>query len=313
MQEKLSIIVPLYNEQDNVRLLHERLSATLQENYDYEVIYVDDGSADETARIILDIEASDQKSKAVLFKRNFGQTAAIMAGIDHATGEILVPLDGDLQNPPEEIPKLITKLQEGYDVCSGWRKDRKDDYLSRNLPSKIANLVISKVSGVHLNDYGCTLKAYRREVIEDAKLYGEMHRFIPIYASWSGARITEIPVDHHPRIHGKSKYGIERTFKVILDLLVIKFLGHYSSKPIYIFGGFGLVNFALSFITFFAMLYYKIWGGKSFIATPLPLIAIVFFLMGFFSILLGLLAEIIMRTYHESQNKPSYLIKRRKD
>ncbi len=308
-QTNLSVIVPLYNEQENLPILHDRLTKVLAGFCHYEILLVDDGSSDDTASIIQQLAQTDPHVKPILLKRNFGQTAAMMAGIDHSSGEILVPLDGDLQNPPEEIPKLVAKLAEGYDVCSGWRKQRNDKWLSRKLPSKLANKVISKVSGVHLHDYGCTLKAYRRDVIEDTRLYGEMHRFIPIYASWSGARIVEIPVEHSPRIHGKSKYGIERTFKVLLDLLVIMFLRNYFSKPIYVFGGFGMLNFILSLGTFSLMLYYKLAEDTSFIQTPLPLLAVFFFLMGFFSILLGFLAEILIRTYHESQGKPAYLVR----
>jgi glycosyltransferase involved in cell wall biosynthesis len=242
------------------------------------------------------------------FRRNFGQTTAIMAGIDYSSGDVLIPMDGDLQNDPQDIPKLLAKLQEGFEVCSGWREDRKDHALKRNLPSRIANWLISKISGVHLHDYGCSLKAYRREVIKGVKLYGEMHRFIPIYATWQGARVAEIPVTHHPRIHGESKYGLERTFKVILDLIVVKFLAQYAQKPIYVFGTFGLVSLFVAFIAAAASLYYKIFGHKSFIETPLPLIFVMASITGIMCILMGLLAEIIMRTYYESQGKSVYLI-----
>jgi glycosyltransferase involved in cell wall biosynthesis len=231
-----------------------------------------------------------------------------MAGIDYSSGDVLIPMDGDLQNDPRDIPKLLAKLQEGYQVCSGWREDRKDHPLKRNLPSRVANRLISAISGVHLHDYGCSLKAYRREVIKGVKLYGEMHRFIPIYATWQGARVAEIPVAHHPRIHGKTKYGLERTFKVILDLIVVKFLAQYAQKPIYVFGTFGLFSLFVAFIAAMAALYYKIFGDKSFIETPLPLIFVMASITGIMCILMGLLAEIIMRTYYESQGKPVYLI-----
>ena len=232
----------------------------------------------------------------------------MMAGIDAASGDILIPMDGDLQNDPSDIPRLLAKLDEGYDVVSGWRNDRKDASIKRKLPSKIANWLISKISGVHLHDYGCTLKAYKRDVIKDVKLYGEMHRFIPIYACWLGGKVAEIPVTHHPRIHGQSKYGLERIIKVILDLILVKFMAKYSQKPMYVFGGFGLFSVLLSFLCFALMLCYKFFGNKSFVETPLPMLAVLFFLMGFVCILMGFIAEMLMRTYFESQGKATYLI-----
>jgi dolichol-phosphate mannosyltransferase len=233
----------------------------------------------------------------------------MMAGIDHALGDIIVPMDGDLQNDPADVRRLIDKLGEGYDVVSGWRKDRQDAALRRNFLSMMANRLISWMSGVHLHDYGCTLKAYRRDVIKGVKLYGEMHRFIPIYASWRGAKVAEIPVTHHPRIHGKSKYGLERVAKVILDLLVVKFFAEYGTKPIYIFGGFGILNICLSIFAGIYAIFLKLFESTSFIQTPLPLLCVMAFITGIMSILMGLLAEIIMRTYYESQNKSVYLIK----
>ena len=229
--------------------------------------------------------------------------------IDFASGEVIVPMDGDLQNDPSDIPRLVARVEEGYDVCSGWRKDRKDNFFKRTIPSLIANKLISRFSGIKLHDYGCSLKAYKKEIIRDMKLYGEMHRFIPIYASWQGAKITELPVTHHPRTQGKSKYGIERTFKVILDLLFVVFFITLSSKPSYIFGGFGFFNFLMSFVSFFVMVYLKYFDNTSFIQTPLPQLAVLFFLMGFISILMGFIAEILIRTYYESQGKPTYSIK----
>jgi len=272
------------------------------------MILINDGSVDGSRAILDELASRDGRVKVIHFRRNFGQTTAIMAGIDYSSGDVLIPMDGDLQNDPQDIPKLLAKLKEGFEVCSGWREDRKDHPLKRNLPSRIANWLISKISGVHLHDYGCSLKAYRREVIKGVKLYGEMHRFIPIYATWQGARVTEIPVTHHPRIHGKSKYGLERTFKVILDLIVVKFLAQYAQKPIYVFGAFGIFSLFIAFIAAASALYYKISGLKSFIETPLPLIFVMASITGIMCILMGLLAEIIMRTYYESQGKAVYLI-----
>lgn len=305
---RISVIVPLYNERDNARELYRRITTALGTGGDHEVILVNDGSTDGTREVLEELCREDSKLRVVQLRRNFGQTAAIMAGMDVARGDIIVPMDGDLQNDPADIPRLVAELDKGFEVCSGWRRDRKDNLLRRVLPSRAANLLISWISGVRLHDYGCTLKAYRREVIKTVRLYGEMHRFIPIYAAWQGARVTELPVTHHPRIHGKSKYGLERTIKVILDLIVLKFLADYSQKPIYVFGGFGLLSMFGSFLCFALMIYYKYWGGKSFIATPLPSLVIMLFLMGFVSILMGLIAELVMRTYYESQGKKTYVV-----
>jgi glycosyltransferase involved in cell wall biosynthesis len=308
-RELLSLIVPLYNEAENIMPLYERVIGILPVlRGDLELILVNDGSLDGSRAILNELALRDERVKVIHFRRNFGQTTAIMAGIDYSSGDVLIPMDGDLQNDPQDIPKLLAKLEEGFDVCSGWREDRKDHPLKRNLPSRIANWLISEISGVHLHDYGCSLKAYRREVIKGVKLYGEMHRFIPIYASWQGARVTEIPVTHHPRIHGTSKYGLERTFKVILDLIVVKFLAQYAQKPIYVFGTFGLFSLFIASIAAVAALYFKLFGDKSFIETPLPLIFVMASITGIMCILMGLLAEIIMRTYYESQGKSVYLI-----
>jgi len=308
-EQSLSIIIPVFNEADNVLPLHEKLSGVLDTmGRPYEIIIVDDGSTDQTAARLKEVAQADKKVKVIHLRRNFGQTPAMMAGIDAASGDILIPMDGDLQNDPTDIPKLLAKLEEGYDVVSGWRKDRQDHPLKRNLPSRIANFLISFISGVHLHDYGCSLKAYRKQIIKGVKLYGEMHRFVPIYAAWQGAKVTEVGVTHHPRVHGQSKYGFERTIKVILDLMVVKFLDKYSQKPMYLFGGFGLVALLVAFLLFVLMLYLKFFMGKSFIETPLPLSVVVFFLMGFMSIFMGLIAEILMRTYHESQDKPTYIV-----
>ena len=306
---RLSLIIPLYNEAGNILPLYEKIEEVIPKlPCRVEIIFINDGSSDGSREILDGLADRDSTVKVIHFRRNFGQTTAIMAGIDFSTGEVLIPMDGDLQNDPNDIPRLLDKLDEGYDVCSGWRESRKDNPLKRNLPSRLANWLISTISGVHLHDYGCTLKAYKKEVIKGVKLYGEMHRFIPIYASWQGARVTEIPVTHHARIHGASKYGLERTVKVILDLIVVKFLARYAQKPIYVFGNVGLLSLAVAFLAACASLYYKLTGEKSFIETPLPLIFVMAGITGIMCILMGLLAELIMRTYYESQGKPVYLI-----
>ncbi len=306
---RLSIIIPLFNEAENVRPLLKNLIPTLDElGEPYEVILVNDGSVDETEALLLEHAKIDKRIKVLNLKRNFGQTAAMMAGIDYARGDIIIPMDGDLQNDPVDISLLLKKLEEGFDVVSGWRINRKDSEF-RNFPSRIANRVISKISGVTLHDYGCTLKAYRKDVIQNVRLYGEMHRFIPIYASWQGGRIAEIPVNHNPRIHGKSKYGMGRIIKVVLDMIVVKFLADYATKPIYVFGAFGLFSLFLSVPIAGYMCYLKFFENTSFISTPLPLLVALTFLTGIMSILIGLVAELTMRTYHESQDKPVYLIK----
>jgi glycosyltransferase involved in cell wall biosynthesis len=303
---RLSVVVPVYNEQDNVTELHGQLAAVLDD--DAEIIFVDDGSFDGTPERLSAIAAADRRVRVIRFRRNFGQTAALSAGIDHARGEIVVPMDGDLQNDPKDIPRLLEKLDEGYDVVSGWRVDRKDAF-HRRLPSQIANRLISRLSGVRLHDYGCSLKAYRRSALEDVRLYGEMHRFVPIYASWNGGRVTEIPVEHHPRTRGRSNYGIERTIKVILDLIVVKFLASYATKPIYVFGGFGMLALLAAALVFGVMVYLKVTGIRSFIATPLPLVVVMLVLVGCLGILLGLVAELTVRTYYESQGKRTYVVR----
>lgn len=303
----ISLIVPLYNEEANIKPLVQEIQSIL--SVTYEIILINDSSTDSTWSKIKELAATHKNIKAINLRRNFGQTAAIMAGIDFANGDIIISLDGDLQNDPADIPRLLDKIEEGYDVVSGWRKERKDNPLKKNLVSKIANKIISFITGINLHDYGCTLKAYRKEIIKSVRLYGEMHRFIPVYASWQGAKITEIPVNHRPRTYGKSKYGLERIFKVILDLLVVKFLDKHFTKPIYTFGGFGIVCFATGILFFIIMIYLKIVHHISMILTPLPNLIILFFLISIISILLGLLAEIVVRTYFESQNKMTYLIK----
>ena len=306
MSQKISVVIPVYNEALNVDEMYDRVAAVLQQE-EAEFIFVDDGSTDQTVPRLRAIAQRDERVKLIRFRRNFGQTAALSAGIDHATGDIIVPIDGDLQNDPKDIPRLLAKLDEGYDVVSGWRIKRQDAF-HRRLPSIIANRIISWISGVRLHDYGCSLKAYRRRVLENVRLYGEMHRFVPIYASWQGARVTELAVDHHPRTRGKSNYGMERTAKVVLDLIVVKFLASYSTKPIYVFGGFGLLSLLMSVLTFGLMLYYKLAGLKDFVQTPLPLVVVMLFLVGCLSILLGLVAELTIRTYYESQGKRTYML-----
>jgi glycosyltransferase involved in cell wall biosynthesis len=305
----ISIVVPLFNECRNLPPLLAALDTALTGiGKTYEVILVNDGSSDATAERLDEI--GDPRVRAVHFRRNFGQTAALMAGFNTARGAVIIAMDGDMQNDPADISKLLAKLDEGYDVVSGWRADRKDAALRRNLPSRVANWLISTLSGVHLHDYGCTLKAYRRETLRDIRLYGEMHRFIPIYAAWNGGRVTEVVVNHHPRLHGKSNYGLERLVKVILDLFVLGFLYRYLQKPMYLFGSVGLFSFLVSAIAGAASVYFKLFGGKSFIETPLPTLFAITFITGCMCFLMGLLAELITRTYHESQDKMTYLIAR---
>lgn len=307
---ELSLFLPVLDEEENLRPMHEKIRAALDAlGKTAEVIYVDDGSTDKSLSVLKEIAAGDDRVRVVALRRNYGQTAAMSAGIDAARGEILIPMDADLQNDPADIARLLEKLDEGYDVVSGWRKNRQDKLISRKIPSQIANRIISWIGDVHLHDYGCSLKAYRRDVLQDVKLYGEMHRFIPIYASWAGARVTEIPVDHHARTMGKSKYGISRTIKVIFDLITIKFMASYQTKPLYVFGSFGLIAFLLSMVSGAWSIFLKIFHGTSFILTPLPLITIVMLAISVQFFLMGLLAELLVRTYHESQDKTIYAVR----
>ncbi|MGR9053939.1 MAG: glycosyltransferase family 2 protein [Gammaproteobacteria bacterium] len=306
----LSVCVPIYNEEESIPVLYEKVKDVLSQlNREWEIILINDGSNDGSSAVLDALAEKDSRVKVVHFRRNFGQTAAMMAGIDYASGQVIIPIDADLQNDPEDIPRLLAKLDEGYDVCSGWRKNRKDNALRRNLPSRIANGIISKISGVHLHDYGCSLKAYKKDVIKGIKLYGEMHRFIPIYASWYGAKVTEIPVAHHPRKFGQSKYGLERVVKVVLDLAVVKFLDRYAQKPMYVFGGIGMLSFLFSGSAAGWALYLKLYENTALIQTPLPLMFVFTALTGVICLLMGLLAELVMRTYHESQKKDVYLVK----
>jgi dolichol-phosphate mannosyltransferase len=306
----LSVVIPLYNEQENVEpLCKALLDALHNQARSFEIILVNDGSSDGTERSLEQAAATDSRIRVVNFRSNKGQTAAMMAGIDYAAGTVIVPMDGDLQNDPKDIVRLLDKLDEGYDVVSGWRRDRQDNFMIRTLPSKIANLIISRVSGVPLHDYGCSLKAYRREMLQGFRLYGEMHRFIPVYAAAQGARVAELPVSHHARKFGQSKYGLNRTVKVLLDLLVVKFLTKYRTKPIYLFGqaGFGLL--ILAFLAGLWALYLKFFGHTSFVQTPLPLLVSLCVIAGLMCLLMGLLAELIMRVYYESQSKTDYRVK----
>ncbi len=306
----LSVVVPVYNEYENIPLLYNAVVDALADlGKDWELILVNDGSKDNSLEALKELALKDPVHvKVIGLRRNFGQTAAIAAGVDHASGEIIVLMDADLQNDPTDIPAMLNKLDEGYDLVSGWRKDRQDPFL-RSFISRIANRIICKVTGVHLHDYGCTLKAYRREVITGFRLYGEMHRFIPAFANTYGARIVEMPVKHHPRMLGKSKYGFERIAKVVLDLITVKFLSSYADKPIYLFGGTGLVLSGFSFLVLLFLGIRRIFWGVSVMASPLFMLSIMVFIMGFLSILMGLIAELLVRTYHESQGKTVYHIR----
>ena len=301
----ISIIVPVHNEAENLRELVPSLFTVLYGlGATFEVLIIDDGSTDQTVTVLRD--AAQPELRVVQLRRNTGQTAALMAGIRFSKGKILVSMDGDLQNDPNDIPRLIAKLDEGYEVVSGWRKYRKDAPLRRNLLSRLANRVISAISGIHLHDYGCALKAYRRSALEGVHLYGEMHRFIPIYAYWNGARVTEVVVQHHPRRHGASHYGLKRIPKVLFDLMVVVFLHRFGQRPMYVFGTVGFLSIVVGVIAGAAAIYYKFWGEKSFIQTPLPLLFVMAMITGAMCFLMGLLAELLVRTYYESQNKPTY-------
>lgn len=307
----LSIVVPVYNEQDNLRLLYQAICDSMSPlGLEWEVVMVDDGSRDNSVQVLEELSRVDPAHVRVIeLRRNFGQTAAIAAGIDHSDGEILVLMDADLQNDPADIPMMLDKIHEGYDVVSGWRKNRQDDF-TRRLPSQMANRLISSVTGVHLHDYGCTLKAYRREVITGFRLYGEMHRFIPVYADSVGARLIEMPVHHHARRFGKAKYGLERTMKVVLDLVTVKFLNSYANKPIYLFGGAGAVLILISLLVLLYLFVRRVFFGISVLGSPFFQMSTMIFIMGFQSILMGLIAELLVRTYHESQGKTTYTIRK---
>lgn len=307
----LSLVVPVYNEKDNLSFLMDAIETALTPlEKKWEVVFVDDGSRDGSLDVLESLARKHPNNvRVVVFRRNFGQTAAIAAGIDHSDGDIIVLLDADMQNDPADIPMLLAKLDEGYDLVSGWRKDRKDNRLTRTIPSNMANGLISWVTGVHLHDYGCTLKAYRRQALEGFRLYGEMHRFIPVFAHSVGAKITELPVRHHPRKFGEAKYGLERTVKVVLDLFTVKFLLDYSHKPMRLFGGTGIVLIGISALLLAYLFIRKVFFFVAVLTSPFFQISVMLLILGFQSILMGLIAELLARTYHESQSKPTYTIR----
>lgn len=307
----LSLVIPVHNEEESLPILQQAIHDALKSlAHAWEIVYVDDGSKDESLSVLETLSRDDpEHTRVVALRRNFGQTAAIAAGIDHAEGDVIILMDADLQNDPLDIPMMLEKLDEGYDVVSGWRIHRQDTFVTRKLPSRIANGIISRVTGVRLHDYGCTLKAYRREVLTNFRLYGEMHRFIPAYAGSVGARIIEVPVRHHARKYGKTKYGLERTIKVVLDLFTVKFLISYASKPIYLFGGTGLSLMGGSGLLLLFLLIRRFWIGTSVFDSPIFIVGIMLLILGVQSLLMGLIAELLVRTYHESQHKPTYTVK----
>jgi glycosyltransferase involved in cell wall biosynthesis len=307
---EVSVVVPLLNEQDNIRPLYNQLTQALSNKYKYELVFIDDGSTDDSFRILSELHKADDKVKVIRFRKNFGQTAALSAGFANSQGQIVIAIDADLQNDPADIPKMIEQLHKGYDVVSGWRKKRHDNAITRLIPSMTANWFIAKITGVKLHDFGCTLKAYRREVLAETRLYGEMHRFIPVLASWSGANICEMVVNHRPRTAGVAKYGLGRTWKVMLDLITVKFLGSFSTKPIYIFGGLGFAS-ALGAILMVLIMFYQKFSAQQLPMNrnPLLILSAVLIMSTVQFILMGLLAELLVRTYHESQNRPTYVIR----
>ena len=307
----ISVVVPLYNEEDNVQLLYEEIKGVLDTMAEQaEIVFVDDGSRDRTLAKLEAIQAGDDHVRVVSLRRNFGQTAAMTAGFDHARGGIIITMDGDLQNDPHDIPQLVAKLNEGYDVVTGWRYDRQDPFLSRKLPSQLANRLISWVTGVGLHDYGCTLKAFRREVIDNINLYGEMHRFIPAIASGMGISFTEVKVNHRARRFGTSKYGISRTIRVVLDLITVKFMLSYATRPLHVFGTVGVVSSLLGVTIGLILTVQRQLFGIALANRPLLLLAVLLIFMGIQFITIGLLAELVVRTYHESQKKPIYYVRK---
>jgi len=309
---KVSIVVPLYNEKENVSALLEAIGEGMAPvDYRWELILVDDGSTDGTVEILEQKQKGRPYIKVIVFRRNFGQTAAMAAGFNYAVGEVVVPMDGDLQNDPADIPLLVAKLEEGYDVVSGWRKQRKDKLFTRRIPSQIANKIIGCITQVKLHDYGCTMKAYRREVVNHLNLYGDMHRFLPALAHWSGAKVAEMVVHHRHRERGQTKYGLGRTLRVILDLVTVKFLGTFGNRPLHFFGGIGLWSLLLSFLSGAVVLYMKFGPPKtSMNRNPLLILTVMLVIMSVQFLLMGLLAEMMCRTYHESQDKPTYVIRK---
>lgn len=306
----VSVVIPLYNEEENIKVLHERLKEVLDTlDTEYEIIYVDDGSSDRTLNLLEDIQKADRNVLVLSLRRNFGQTAAFAAGFDFARGDIVITMDGDLQNDPKDIPRLLDAIKD-CDLVSGWRKKRKDTFLTRRLPSMIANWLISKVTGVKLHDYGCSLKAYRRDVVKNLKLYGEMHRFIPAVASWYGVRVAEIETTHHPRLRGKSKYGISRTIKVLLDLVTVKFLQSFSTRPMQFFGPMGMIFGMIGVGISLYLSIEKLFKGVNIGGRPLLLLGALLIIVGVQFVGMGLLGEMLVRVYHESQKKPIYAIKK---
>jgi glycosyltransferase involved in cell wall biosynthesis len=310
MPPDLSIVIPIRNESPNVRELYRELTATLSASgYSYEILLIDDGSTDDSFNIMRELQLSDPCLKVIRFRRNFGQTAGFSAGFAHATGRVIITSDGDLQNDPRDIPALVARLDEGYDIVCGWRRDRKDKWLTRRVPSMLANRLISRATGVELHDYGCSLKAFRAEVVKPLRLYGEMHRFIPAIASEMGVRIAEMVVNHRPRLHGTSKYGLSRTIRVVLDLVTVKFLLSYSTRPLQIFGLMGLLLGGAGMFVLTWLAYVKFFGHQGIGDRPMLLFGILMVFTGLQLVTLGLLAELQARTYHESQNKPTYVIR----
>lgn len=306
----VSIIIPVFNERDNLEALHQEICEGLEGlEQDYEMLFIDDGSRDGSADVLMGLRAKDSRVKVISFRKNFGQTAAISAGFDHAGGAVVVTIDADRQNDPADIPMLLDKIEQGYDLVNGWRYDRKDKWLSRRLPSILANRLISWATDVKLNDYGCTLKAIRKEVVENITLYGELHRFIPAVASWMGVRIAEVKVNHRPRVAGRSKYGISRVFRVLLDLITVKFLLSYSGRPIQFFGIPGLICGSLGTALALYLTFERLVIGIPIGDRPLLLLAVLLIIVGIQFIVFGLLGELQIRTYHESLNKPIYFIK----
>lgn len=307
----LSLVIPIYNEEENIPLLYAEIKEVLERtSHKYELIFIDDGSSDRSVEVLEEISNEDDMVLVIALRRNFGQTAAMSAGFDHANGEVIITMDGDLQNDPHDIPNMISKLNDGYDVVTGWRHDRKDPFVSRKLPSMMANKLISWLTGVNLHDYGCTLKAFRREVTENIRLYGEMHRFIPAIASGMGISFTEVKVNHRPRRFGSSKYGISRTIRVVLDLLTVKFILSYATRPLHVFGTVGVLSSFLGVIIALVMLIQRQFFGVPLGDRPLLLLAVLLIFMGIQFVTSGLLAELVVRTYHESQDKPIYYVRR---
>jgi len=310
---QLSVVVPLLNEQDSIKALYEEIKKSLSEKYgdNYEIVFVDDGSTDDSFTILAGLQKLDGRVRVISFRKNFGQTAALSAGFEHSRGKLIIAIDADRQNDPADIPRLLDKLNEGYDIVSGWRKQRHDAALRRRLPSRMANWLIRQITRVNLHDFGCTLKAYRREVLEDTRLYGEMHRFIPAVAGWGGAKVGEIVVNHRPRTTGTAKYGLGRTFKVLLDLITVKFLGSYSTKPIYVFGGLGFLCSLGAILSGLVVLYQKFISVRHLAMNrnPLLILTTLLIITSLQFVLMGLLAEMLVRTYHESQGRPIYTIR----